>query len=165
MSRSFLPLLLLPLLFLAGPLQAAQDPAAAPQNAPATSRPVVLVRILALDGTGPDLKEHRLFTSKEGFVTTLDALGRVGYQVSGKGLGEGGYHTLFAQLADEYELVRADGARMKRRFSDDNKNTRVRVRGMVLIKGGQASPLGMLEDPSYYGSRRDTRRGYGDDDD
>ena len=157
MTRVLLFLALMPLPFLALPAHAdrAYVPEANPdQRMQPASRPIVLVRVLALDGTGPDLKEHRLFEAPDGFITTLDALGRVGYQVAGAALSEGGYHTLFAQLADEYELVLPDGTRTLRRFSDENKLTRLRVRGMIMVRGGEATPLRMLEDPSYYGSRR-----------
>ena len=162
MKRILLAIAIIPLAFVNltanadSPLQ--QPPAA-------VERSIVLVRVLALDGTGPDNREHRLFSDTQGFVTTLDALGRVGYQVGGKGLGEGGYHTLFAELADEYEHILPDGTRLLQRFSDDSKPRRIRVRGMIMVRDGQATPLRMLEDPSYYGSRRGAfRRGYEDDD-
>ena len=157
MTRFPLLLVLLPLSLIGSPVQA--DSSRMPDTDPAQRvlpavRPVVLVRVLALDGTGPDKREHRLFTDPQGFVTTLDAIGRVGYQVGAAGLGEGGYHTLFAELADEYQRVLPDGTQERRRFSAEGKATRVRVRGMVMVRNGEATPLRMLEDPSYYGSRR-----------
>jgi hypothetical protein len=37
---------------------------------------------------------------------------------------------------------------------------------MIMVRGGQATPLRMLDDPSYYGSRRQAfRQGRDDDDD
>ena len=157
MTRVLLFLALMPLPFLALPAHAdrAYVPEANPdQRMQPASRPIVLVRVLALDGTGPDLKEHRLFEAPDGFITTLDALGRVGYQVGGTALIDGGYHTLFVQLADEYERVRPEGTRTKLRFSDEGKPTRMRVRGMIMVRGGEATPLRMLEDPSFYGSHK-----------
>lgn len=165
MIRSFSLLALLSLSLLTFPSHAAAEalPAATAQ---ATNRPVVLVRVLALEGTGPDLQQHRLYADADGVITTLDALGRVGYQVGGEGLAEGGYHTLFVTLADEYEVVQGDGTRTQRRFSEKDQTTRRRVRGMIMVRGGQATPLRMLDDPSYYGSRREAfRQGRGDDDD
>lgn len=162
MIRTLLLLALIPLSLLSWPAHAEATATSATEPAQAAG-PIVLVRILSLEGIGPDLKEHRLFSAPKGFVTTLDALGRVGSQVSGAGLAEGGYHTLYAQLADEYEVIQPDGAKTQRRFSDENKTTRVRVRGMILVRGGQATPLRMLEDSPYYGSRK-WRGGEEDDD-
>jgi hypothetical protein len=158
---------LLPLLLLVPLLPATTTLA---ETAPATTRaengqtltPVVLVHITRLTGTGPDGAEHVLFEDSNGFVTTLDTLGRVGYQVSARGLAEGGYHTLFVELADRYEVISHDGIRLEKRFSESGRETRRRIRGMIMVQGGEASPLRMLEDPSYYGSMRS--RG-GDDDD
>lgn len=166
MTRALLFLALMPLslLSLAATAETASAPAANPTQP--LSRPIILVRVLSLDGTGPDRREHRLFSDPRGFATTLDTLGRVGYQVSGSGLGEGGYHTLFVQLADEYERLQPDGTRTLRRFSEEDKPTRLRVRGMIMVRGGEATPLRMLEDPSYYGSGREAgRRGAEWDDD
>jgi hypothetical protein len=169
MTRALLFLALIPLSFLSWAAHADSTtvPAATPaQSDQPANRPITLVRVLSLEGTGPDLQEHRLFSDPAGFVTTLDALGRVGYQVGGAGLADGGYHTLFVQLADEYEMIRPDGSRELRCFSDENKTTRVRVRGMIMVRNGQATPLRMLEDPSYYGSHREPfRRGRDGDDD
>ncbi|MDT8403434.1 hypothetical protein [Sulfuriflexus sp.] len=123
------------------------------------------MRILALEGTGPDRQQHRLYADADGVITTLDALGQVGYQVGSEGLAEGGYHTLFVTLADEYEVVQGDGTRTQRRFSEEDQATRRRVRGMIMVRGGQATPLRMLDDPSYYGSRRKAFRPGRDDDD
>ena len=161
MTRKLLFLALFPLSFQAQPVFADNIAPPASTMTPSTQaseRPVVLVRVMSLEGTGPDLREYQLFNSSDGFITTLDALGRVGYQVQGAGLGDGGYHTLFVQLADEYELLQLDGTRTLRRFSDDNKPTRLRVRGMIMVRGGQATPLRMLEDPSYYGSNKGSFR-------
>lgn len=157
MIRTFFVLAVFPLCLLALPASADSSAAPASTTPPLSMdsvRPTVLVRVKELEGTGPDLREHRLFTDSDGFITTLDALGRVGYQVQGTALGEGAYHTLFVQLADEYEVINPDGAHTLRRFTDENKPTRLRVRGMIMVRDGQATPLRMLEDPSYYGSRK-----------
>lgn len=166
MIRSFGLLALFSLSLLTFPSHAAAEALPAEASAQATNRPVVLVRVLALEGTGPDLQQHRLYADADGVITTLDALGRVGYQVGGEGLAEGGYHTLFVTLADEYEVVQGDGTRTQRRFSEEEQTTRRRVRGMIMVRGGQATPLRMLDDPSYYGSRREAfRQGRDEDDD
>lgn len=162
MYRAFLILVLTPLAFLTSAVHAANTGAS---QVAAAVRPVALVRIQALEGTGPDLREHRLFAAPEGFVTTLDALGRVGYQVSGAGLDEGGYHTLFVQLADEYERVQADGTRVMHRFSEENRPTRLRVRGMIMVRDGQATPLRMLDEPRGHSARGRGVDGFGMDDD
>jgi hypothetical protein len=166
MIRSFSLLALFSLSLLTLPSHAAAEALPAAASAQAGNRPVVLVRVLALEGTGPDLQQHRLYADADGVITTLDALGRVGYQVGGEGLAEGGYHTLFVTLADEYEVVQGDGTRTQRRFSEEEQTTRRRVRGMIMVRGGQATPLRMLDDPSYYGSRREAfRQGRDEDDD
>lgn len=155
MLRALLVLALLPLAFLA--TMASADYPSSSRGlvfAEASTRPTILVRVLALDGIGPDLREHRLYNDPEGLVTTLDSLGRVGYQVRARGLAEGGYHTLFVQLADEYQLIQPDGTRLSGRFSEEKMPTRRRVRGMVMVRDKQATPLRMLETPSYYGSDR-----------
>lgn len=154
MLRTLLILALFPLAFLTATAYADLTSASRLFSAEATTRPIVLVRVLALDGIGPDLREHRLFSRPEGLVTTLDSLGRVGYQVRAKGLAEGGYHTLFVQLADEYQLIQSDGTRLSGRFSEESRPTRRRVRGMVMVRDGKATPLRMLETPSYYGADR-----------
>lgn len=167
MIHTFSLLVLLSLSLLTVPSHAAAEALPTPSgaSAQAANRPVVLVRVLALEGTGPDLQQHRLYADADGVITTLDALGRVGYQVDGDGLAEGGYHTLFVTLADEYEVVQGDGTRTQRRFSEKEQATRRRVRGMIMVRGGQATPLRMLDDPSYYGSRREAFRPWRDDDD
>ncbi len=128
-------------------IAAASDTVPPPISA---TRPTVLVRVKVLEGTGPDLHEYRLFTDSHGFVTPINALGRVGYQVQGTKLAEGAYHTLFVQLADEYDVIQPNGTRTQRRFTDENKPTRLRIRGMIMVRDGQATPLRMLEDPPYY---------------
>lgn len=151
--KRLLPLLLLLAFLPAGAANAETRPA---EITPTDQReqPVVLIHIIRLTGTGPDGAEHVLFDNKDGFVTTLDALGRIGYQISADGLAEGGYHTLFVELADRYEVISHDGIKLEKRFSDTGRNTRMRVRGMIMVRGGEATPLRMLEDPSYYGSMR-----------
>lgn len=152
MIRTLQFIALIPLLFLAWTAHGEDRPSPASpaeENTVTVGRPVILVRVLSLEGTGPDQREHRLFHDPDGFVTTLDALGRVGYQVRGGELAEGGYHTLFVQLADEYKEVRADGTQTRHRFSDKDKPTRLRIRGMVMVKNGDATPLRMLDAPSY----------------
>lgn len=156
MTRTLFLLALISLPFFGWPANASEIGGQPATNMQAPGRTVVLVRVLSLYGTGPDLREHHLFDYPQGFVTTLDALGRVGYQVEGGGLGEGGYHTLFVQLADEYELVRPDGTRTRGHFSKEDKPTRLRIRGMILVRNGDATPLRMLEDPPYYDSRKQT---------
>lgn len=168
MKRALLLLVLTQLSFFTWPAHAASATGRHPTtNEQTTSRPIVLVRVLSLYGTGPDLLEHRLFDYPDGFVTTLDALGRVGYQVGGEKLTEGGYHTLFVQLADEYERVRPDGTLTRGRFSDEDKPTRLRIRGMIMVRKGEATPLRMLNDSPYYGSSKKAlrHRSYRDDDD
>jgi len=122
---------------------------------------VTLVRILRLSGTGPDGTEQILFEDPDGFITTLDTLGRVGYQVSASNLAEGGYHTLFVDLADRYEVVSQDGIRLEKHFSESGRETHRRVRGMIMVRGGKATPLRMLNEP--FGPR--TMRSGGEDDD
>lgn len=124
----------------------------------------ILVRILELTGTGPDGKIHSLYRNEKGYTTTLDALGRVGSQVSGTGLAEGAYHTLFVRLADKYEILRPDGSRQSGRFSAKGKPTTLRVRGMILVQGDKANAMHMLENPNYYASPRGIREGDDDDD-
>lgn len=162
MKRYLALLLLLPLLP-AAPLLAETPTNDATSLQGRTAPPVTLVSIIRLTGTGPNGNEQVLFEDKNGFVTTFDALGRVGYQVSAEGLPEGGYHTLFVELADRYEVVSHDGIRLEKRFSDSGHETRMRVRGMIMVRGGEATPLRMLNEPSYYGNAG--RRSLGEDDD
>lgn len=164
MRRLTLFLVILPLTFLTLPAYSDSFTTSTwfpePHGRGAAARPTTLVRVLALESIGPDLEEHRLFSDPGGFITTLDALGRVGYQVNGAGLSEGAYHTLFVQLADEYEVIQTNGTRTQQRFTDENKPTRLRVRGMIMVSDGQATPMRMLEEPSYAGSlKEDSLRG------
>ncbi len=107
--------------------------------------PKILVSILELHGTGPDGNSHRLYTSQEGYTTTLDALGRIGSQVNAEGLQEGAYHTLYARLHDSYQRIAPDGRVITGSFSEQGKPTFLRVRGMVMVRDGRASPLRMLD--------------------
>lgn len=155
--KRYLQLLLLLPPFLAGSALAETPLTEARQKKIQTERPVVLVHITRLTGTGPDGAEHVLFEDQEGFVTTLDVLGRVGYQVSATGLAEGGYHTLFVELSDHYEVISRDGIRLDKRFSDSGRPTHRRINGMIMVRSGEATPLRMIDDPSYYGSLRSDR--------
>lgn len=122
---------------------------------------VILVRILELSATGPDEKSHRLYSSPDGYVTTLDSLGRIGNQVQAKGLKEGPYHTLYVVLHDRYEVIRSNGERYRDSFSDHGKPTRFRIRGMIMVKKGQATPLRMFES---HNDRQQHRQYYEEDD-
>ncbi len=110
---------------------------------------VTIVRVLSMDGVGPDRRIYRLFNDTDGFVTTLDALGRVAYQVSGTTLPEGAYHTLFVQLADEYQQIQTDGTELHKYFSVENTPSKRRLRGMIMVRNGKATPLRVLKAPSY----------------
>lgn len=136
-------------------LQAAEPPAT---NNPF---PLRMVRILALSGTGPDNAEHTLYASRNGFATPLQEVGRIGYLVQGKGLADGHYHTLYVALADDFQEIYADGTVIEKRLSDTGKERHLRIRGMVLVADGQATPMGMLE----YDTPRRLPRGMRDDDD
>jgi hypothetical protein len=125
-----------------------------------TTAPVVLVRVLQLSGIGPDGRVQELYENRSGFVTPLNALGRVGYEVKAGGLMEGGYHTLYVELADRYEVLAADGSLQAKHFSDSGRDTRVRVHGMILVKQGNATPLRMLGENDEH---RPPRSRYGDD--
>jgi len=160
MKRLLALMCLLPLLPATNVLAAAPT-AANPSTEQQMPAPVVLVRITRLSGTGPDGSEQVLFEAPNGFVTTLDTLGRVGYQVSAHNLADGGYHTLFVDLADRYEVVSHDGIRLEKRFSDSGRETHRRVRGMIMVRGGEATPLRMLNEP--FDPR--TKRSYGEGDD
>jgi len=161
--KHYLALLLLLPLLPAAPVLAETSPNAERMLQGKAQPLLTLVHITRLTGTGPDGNDYVLFEDKNGFVSTLDALGRVGYQVSAEGLAEGGYHTLFVELADRHEVVSHDGIRLEKRFSDSGRETRMRVRGMIMVRGGEATPLRMLNDPPYYGDGK--RRSGGEDDD
>jgi hypothetical protein len=153
-------LLLLPLLY--APSATAEAPLAW-VSTPGQS-PIALVQITRLTGTGPDGREHVLYEDKSGYATTLDALGRVGSQVSAGGLAEGGYHTLFVELADGYRLLQPNGKVHERRLSEFGQPRRIRIRGMVMVRNGQATPLRMLEATSYYAAIHPRSRKRDDDD-
>lgn len=123
---------------LAGPLQPSEQP-------------VVLVRILELSAIGPDGASRTLYRSEEGYATTLGGLGRIGSQISAAGLADGAYHTLTVRLHDSYQRIRPDGTRENGRFSEQGKPVQLRIRGMIKVEDGSATPLRMLDTPSYYG--------------
>lgn len=159
--KRLLALLWLPLLLPLHTVLAAPAPMtdqAVKRQAPAA---VILVRIIRLSGTGPDGAERVLFEDPKGFVTTLDTLGRVGYQVSANQLAEGGYHTLFVDLADSYEVIGNDGVRVEKSMSASGRETHRRIRGMIMIRNGAATPLRMLKEPLGPAPMRS----YGHDDD
>lgn len=116
-----------------------------------SEQPVVLVRILELSAIGPNGVRRTLYRSEEGYTTTLDGLGRIGSQVSAAGLADGAYHTLSVRLHDSYQRIRPDGARESGRFSEQGKPVQLRIRGMIKVEDGSATPLRMLDTPSYYG--------------
>jgi len=131
-------------------------------TAVAEDRSIILVRILELTGTGPDKQSHLLFSSKEGYTTTMDALGRVGSQVNGTQLADGDYHTLFVTLADDYQRLAQDGSTQGGSLTEDGKPLKMRVHGMIVVEKGHATATRMIESPSYYGYPKGYR---GDDDD
>jgi len=126
-----------------------------PLTAGAAGPTHILVQIVELTGTGPNGRSHQLFQSADGYTTTLNALGRVGSQVSAGNLPEGAYHTLYVRLRDDYEKISADGRRQQGSFSAQGKPTTVRIRGMIMVSGGKATPHRMLEPPGHraYGNR------------
>ena len=129
----------------------------------ASAQSHILVRIHELTGTGPDGQSHTLYRNEKGYTTTLNALGRVGSQVNGSSLSDGEYHTLYVRLGDKFDILHPDGSQDTGSFRAQDKPTTVRVRGMIMVRGGEATALHMLENPNYYpypGAHRD-----GNDDD
>jgi hypothetical protein len=124
--------------------------------------PKILVRIIELYGTGPDGSSSLLYRNQEGYATTLDALGRVGAQVSAEGLQDGAYHTLYARLHDSYQRIAPDGRVITGSFSEQGKPTFLRVRGMIMVRGGNATPLRML-DHNLHSSPRQRDEEWDDD--
>jgi hypothetical protein len=118
--------------------------------------PQLLVRILELHGTGPDGNSRLLYASQDGYTTTLDALGRVGSQVNAEGLQEGAYHTLYVRLHDSYQRIAPDGRMTAGSFSGQDKPTLLRVRGMIMVRDGRATPLRMLDHNLHPSPRRGT---------
>lgn len=116
---------------------------------PSVPTPKILVRILALSGTGPDGNSYQLYTSQNGYVTSLDALGRIGSQVNGQGLKEGAYHTLYVRLHDRYQRIGVDGSNISGSFNEQGKPTYLRVRGMIMVKNGRATAMRMLDHASH----------------
>jgi hypothetical protein len=112
---------------------------------PVAAQAHTLVTIHELSGTGTDGKTYLLYNSASGYVTTLNALGRIGSQVDGSTLQDGTYHTLYVRLADQYVRLKPNGQRENGRFSEHNKPTVVRVRGMILVKDGKSTALRMLD--------------------
>ncbi|MCW8840545.1 MAG: hypothetical protein OQL05_02250 [Gammaproteobacteria bacterium] len=111
---------------------------------------LTLVRIQELTGIGPDERTHRLFASRAGFTTTLNGLGRIGAQVNGQQLADGAYHTLYVQLHDSYQRITAEGTTVSGSLSESGQATHLRIRGMIMVKNGCATPLRMFDLPTYY---------------
>lgn len=126
--------------------------------------PVVLVTIVELSAIGPDGSEVTLFEDPTGYVTTLDGLGRIGSQISGRGLADGAYHTLSVRLKDEYSRLGTDGTAHRGSLSDLDKPLQLRIRGMIMVESGTATPMRMFEEASYYGYPEGYRGGDDDDD-
>lgn len=120
---------------------------------PPATPPKILVRILELSGTGPDGNCYKLYASQNGYITNLNTLGRIGSQVNGQGLKEGAYHTLYVRLHDRYQRIGVDGSNTSGSFSEQEKPTYLRVRGMIMVKNGRATAMRMLDHASHHGYR------------
>lgn len=130
----------------------------------ASSQSHILVHIIELTGTGSDGRTYTLYRDEQGYTTTLNALGRVGSQVNGNTLPDGAYHTLFVRLRDDYQLVGNDGTQRSGKLSEQGKPTTIRIRGMLMVENGRATPLRMLENPNHYRNPAGLHGGEDDDD-
>jgi hypothetical protein len=116
-------------------------------TAATAAEPQVLVRVLELAAIGPSGDRVPLLADPQGYELPLAAIGRIGERVSGRGLQDGGYHTLTVKLADEYRLQQEDGSVTSRAF--DVTPVEMRIRGMLMVRNGEVEPLRMHTPPAY----------------
>jgi hypothetical protein len=111
------------------------------QAATDTPPPLLLVRVLELNATGPDNRAYTLFRDETGMLVSLQDIGRITYEVRAGTLPEGGYHTLSVRLADNATAVLADGRQVPRTLRALSLPSERRISGMLWVEGGNVSPL------------------------
>lgn len=106
--------------------------------------PPVMVRVTAIRGTGPDGREHRLFSDSNGQLVPLMDLGRLSAGFSGVGVPPGAYYDLQADLVNELQVFNPNGTRVKTQFFPDGTPPELAVAGAVVVADDQAQVLGLM---------------------